>query len=121
MSIFLYIMVDRYWRKIESVENDVENSLQIASILLKLEGHDEKINDISKIDTNKDNITSNLSEINNIKDDLTVNIKKDIFNETCSISNFSKNYNKYKIFELNLGKQFTNNRFIKINAKYNYL
>ena len=29
-------MVDRYWRKIESAENDIENSMQIASILLKL-------------------------------------------------------------------------------------
>ena len=28
-------MVDRYWRKIVSVENDVENSMQISSILIK--------------------------------------------------------------------------------------
>ena len=33
---------------------------------------------------------------------------------------FFKNYNEYKIFELNLDEQFTNNGFIKINAKYNY-
>ena len=29
-------MVDRYWREIESVENDIENAMQISSILLKL-------------------------------------------------------------------------------------
>ena len=29
-------MVDRYWRKIEDVENDIKNAMQISSILLKL-------------------------------------------------------------------------------------
>ena len=29
-------MADSYWRKIESIENDIENSMQISSILLKL-------------------------------------------------------------------------------------
>ena len=34
-------MVDRYYRKIESVENDIENSIQISSILLKLKEYDK--------------------------------------------------------------------------------
>ena len=34
-------MVDRYWRKIEDVEKDIENSMQISSILLKLKGYDK--------------------------------------------------------------------------------
>ena len=79
-------MVDRYWRKVENIRDDIENSMQISNILLKLKEYDKKLNDIqtneniiSKIDINKDNITSNLSEINNIKDDLTVNIKKRYF------------------------------------------
>ena len=55
-------MVDRYWRKIEAVENDVENSMQIAGILLKLKEFDEKLNDISKIDDNSNNISSNLEK-----------------------------------------------------------
>ena len=38
-------MVDRYWRKIEPVENDIENSMQISSILLKLIGYAEKLSD----------------------------------------------------------------------------
>ena len=29
-------MVDRYWRQIESLENNIENAMQIYSILLKL-------------------------------------------------------------------------------------
>ena len=34
-------MVDRYYRKIEGVENDIENAMQISSILLKLKGYDK--------------------------------------------------------------------------------
>ena len=41
-------MVNWYWRKIESVENDIENSIQISSILLKLKGHDDKLGNLSK-------------------------------------------------------------------------
>ena len=57
-------MVDRYWRKIENVENNIENSLQISSILLKLKGYDEKLSDLSKIGNNENNISSNLGIIN---------------------------------------------------------
>ena len=49
-------MADRYWRKIEDVENDIENAMQISSILLKLKGYDD---DLSKINTNEENISSN--------------------------------------------------------------
>ena len=41
-------MSDRYWRKIEDVGNDIENAMQISSILLKLKGYDD---DIEKIGT----------------------------------------------------------------------
>ena len=41
-------MVDRYWQKIESVENNIENSMQISSILLKLKGYDEKLGDLCR-------------------------------------------------------------------------
>ena len=33
-------MVDRYYREIEDVENDIENAMQISSILLKLKGYE---------------------------------------------------------------------------------
>ena len=52
-------MVDRYFREINNVENNIENSMQISSILLKLKGYDEKLDDLSKIDTNEGNISSN--------------------------------------------------------------
>ena len=63
-------MVDRYWRKIESVENDIENVMQISSILLKLKEYDDKLGDLSKIGNNENNISSNLGKINNIENDL---------------------------------------------------
>ena len=53
-------MVDRYYRKIEDVENDIENSMQISSILLKLKGYD---NDLGKISTNTGAISTNSGQI----------------------------------------------------------
>ena len=53
-------MVDRYWRKIEDVENDIENSMQISSILLKLKGYDD---DLGKISTNTGAISTNSGQI----------------------------------------------------------
>ena len=68
-------MVDRYWRKIESVENDIENSMQISSILLKLKEYDEKLSDLS-IDDNSNNISSNLGKIDTNKNNISSNLKK---------------------------------------------
>ena len=53
-------MVDRYWRKIEDVENDIENSMQISSKLLKLKGYDD---DLGKISTNTGAISTNSGQI----------------------------------------------------------
>ena len=39
-------MVDRCYRKIEDVENDIENAMQISSILLKLKEYDEKLGNL---------------------------------------------------------------------------
>ena len=64
-------MVDRYWRKIESIENDIENSMQISSILLKLKGYDEKLDDLSRIGNNENNISSNLSKIGNNENNIS--------------------------------------------------
>ena len=82
-------MVDRYWRKIEDVENDIENSMQISSILLKLKGYDEKLGDLSKIGNNENNISSNLNKIGVNTDNIesstiklnntNIKIRKDIF------------------------------------------
>ena len=53
-------MFDRYWRQeINSVKDNIENAIQISNILLKLKEYDEKLDDLSKIDTNESNISSN--------------------------------------------------------------
>ena len=61
-------MVDRYWRKINDVRNDIENSIQKFSILLKIKEYDEKLGNLSKIGNNENNISSNLGKIDNIKE-----------------------------------------------------
>ena len=52
-------MVDKYYRKIDNVGNNIENSIQISGILLKLKEYDEKLSDLSKIGNNESNISSN--------------------------------------------------------------
>ena len=76
-------MVDKYYRKIESVENEIENSIQISSILLKLKGYDD---DLSKIENNENNITNNTNDITNNKNDINNN-KNDIDNNKNDINN----------------------------------
>ena len=109
-------MVDRYRRKIESVENDIENSMQISSILLKLKEYDEKLGDLSKIgnnetnissnlgkiDTNETNISSNLGKINTNKSNISSNLGKIDTNETNISSNLGKiSNNKSTIDDIN--------------------
>ena len=83
-------MVDRYWRKIEDVENDIENSMQITGILLKLKGYYEKLSDLSKIGANENNISSNLSKIGDNENNFSSNLSKIGDNENNSSSNLSK-------------------------------
>ena len=63
-------MVDRYYRKIEDVENDIENAMQISSILLKLKGYD---NDLGKISTNTGAISTNSGQISTNKGAISTN------------------------------------------------
>ena len=130
-------MVDRYWRKIESVENNIENSMQISSILLKLKGYDEKLgyltkignnensisSNLTKIGNNENSISSNLIELNKIKNDMTVKIRKDIFKKTYIISNKTISFtsNKtFKIFSTSIYINYTNKGILNINTNYNY-
>ena len=141
-------MVDSYWRKVKSVENNIENSKHISSILLKLKDYDEKLSDLSKIgnnennissnleiintnksdissnlgkiDTNKNNISSNLKKIDNIERDVTIKIKKDIYKKTFIIPNMSTNYNSKNIGDIYFISNITTDETIKINANYNY-
>ena len=140
-------MVDHYWRKIGSVENNIENSMQISSILLKLKGYDKKLSDLSKIDDNKNsissnlgkindnensissnltkignnesNISNNLTKINDIENNITMKIK-DIYKKTFIIPNMSTNYNSKNIADIYFISNLTTDEIIKINANYNY-
>ena len=45
-----------------NLKNNIENSMQISSILLKLKEYDKKLGDLSKIGMNKTDIASNLKK-----------------------------------------------------------
>ena len=95
-------MVDRYWRKIEDVENDIENSMQISSILLKLKENDKKLGDLSKIGNNENNISSNLGKIDTNKSDISSNLGKIDTNKNDISFNLEKiNTNDNIIVEIN--------------------
>ena len=114
-------MVDRYYKKIEIVENNIENSLQIASILLKLKEFDEKLNDISKINDNSNDISSNLEKIDENRSNLYAKLKKDIYDKTFIIENITSAYNIKKICDIYIKSTFTINEIIKIVGNYNYV
>ena len=80
-------MVDRYYREIEDVENDIENAMQISSILLKLKGYDD---DLSKIGDNENNISTNLSKIEDNETNISSNLSKIEDNETNISTNLEK-------------------------------
>ena len=101
-------MVDRYYRGIEDVENDIENAMQISSILLKLKGYDNKLDDLSKIGDNENNISSNLGKINTNENNISSNLGKINTNTDNVSSNLGKiNINTDNISS-NLGKINTN-------------
>ena len=128
-------MVDRYWREIEDVENDIENAMQISSILLKLKGYDD---DLSKIDTNENNISTNLSKINDNENSISNNLSKinnisefilksdKDFEKTYSIEpqkfKFNKNNHFFSILEKEIEHDFIKNSllFVKNNIYYKY-
>ena len=51
-------MVYRYYRNIDDAENNIENAMQISSILLKLKSYDKKLEGLSKIGDNENNISN---------------------------------------------------------------
>ena len=127
-------MVDRYYRKIESIEN----AMQISSILLKLKGYDEKLSGLEKIGDNENNISSNLSKINNNSSDISTNSTKiDNFTQYIlqsgkdfeekytiekQIFRFNKDKHFYTMFEKEIEYDFTKNSllFVKNNMYYKY-
>ena len=135
--------MDSYYRKIGDVKNNVENAMQISSILLKLKGYDDKLGDLEKINdnsnnisnnsgqisTNSNNISSNSGQINNIKNDLSdFTINYSIQNLFIYNIDIEKNYTlnkdnpKFSIFSYNLEDDFKSNSILEVNCKilYNY-
>ena len=109
-------MVDRYWREIEDVENDIENAMEISSILLKLKGYDNKLGELSKIDTNENNISSNLTKINDNENSISNNLDK-IDNISEFILKSDKDFEKTYNIEPQTFKFNTNNHFFSILEK----
>ena len=131
-------MVDRYYRKINDIGNDIENAMQISCILLKLKGYDEKLDDLSKIGANENIISSNLSKIGDNENNISTNLEKiDNFTQYIlksskdfeqthiiekQIFKFNRNKHFYTIFEKEIGYDVTKNNllFVKNNMYYKY-
>ena len=128
-------MVDRYYRKIEDVENDIENAMQISGILLKLKGYDD---DLGKTEDNENNISSDLGKINDNENSISNNLEKidnftqyilksakdfeQTYNIEKQIFKFNKDNHFYTIFEKEIEYDFIKNSllFVKNNIYYKY-
>ena len=142
-------MVDRYYRKLEDVENDIENAIQISGILLKLKGYDEKLDDLSKITAYENNISSNLGKINDNTNDISSNLgqindneinisnnsnqitdiksllpKSEIFKKTYIITNqsfqFTRNIIYFKLLEREIENNFIKGGKLEIDSDIYY-
>ena len=109
-------MVDRYYRKIEDVENDIENAMQISSILLKLKGYDEKLEGLSKIGDNENNISTNSGQINTNTSAISTNSGQISTNKNNISSNLSKIGANEEVISSNSGQISTNKNDISINS-----
>ena len=102
-------MVDRYYRKIENVENEIENSIQISGILLKLKEHD----DLSNNNKNK------LIELENNILSKSKNYEKR-FNVDSDDFNINRDNNYYTLLDEDITYEFTINSLIHIQCDINY-
>ena len=120
------------------MKNDIENSMQISSILLKLKGYDEKLDDLSKIGNNENNISNNLTKINDNENNISNNLEKidnftkyilkssKDFEQTYIIEKqiyrFNKDKHFHTIFEKEIEYDFIKNSllFVKNNMYYKY-
>ena len=82
--------------------------MQISGILLKLNEYDEKLSDLSKIDTNKNNISSNLGKTDTNESNISSNLGKMDTNESNISSNLGKMDTNESNISSNLGKTNTN-------------
>ena len=138
-------MVDRYCREIKSIKDDIENSLEISGILLKLKEYDGKLtgidtnegafssnkdkistnetaiaSNLGKIGTNETNISSNLTKIGNNENNISSNLSKIGTNESAISSNLSKLNNIKNDKSLQIKKDIYEKTFIISNMFTNY-
>ena len=108
-------MVDQYYRKIQDVENNIENAMQISGILLKLKGYDDKLGELSKIGDKENNISTNLGKINTNENNISSNLGKINTNENNISTNLEKINTNENNISINLGKINTNENNISTN------
>ena len=126
-----------YYRKpINKVVDDVKLKMQLSALTLKISENNNKIDELLKVDENiNSKISSNVNELNNIKNDISSNFKKieniendistqiksDIFNKRYTVkNNLFNNKDFYLLFETKVSYNFTNERILKINSKFNH-
>ena len=107
-------MVDRYYRKIEDVENDIENAMQISSILLKLKGYDDGL---SKIEDNENNISTNSGQINTNTSAISTNSGQINTNTSAISTNSGQISTNTSAISTNSGQINTNTSSISSNLK----
>ena len=97
--------------------------MQISGILLKLKGYDKKLEGLSKINTNENNISSNLGKINNNSSTISTNFKQmtrnteDISSNLSKINNISSNISSNKgLIETNTSNISSNKGLIETNT-----
>ena len=111
-------MVDRYFRKIENVENNSKNAMQISSILLKHKVYDKKLEGLSKINDNASSISTNSAAISTNLGQISTNtefisnnlenindidkIKSNLNNIKNDLSDFKINYSIKNLFIYNI-------------------
>ena len=109
-------MVDRYWRKIESVENDIENAMQISSILLKLKENDKKLERLSKIGDNSNDISTNSGQISTNTGAISTNSEQIRTNTSSISSNSGKIDSNIKAIKLVNKNSQDNSKDISTNS-----
>ena len=110
-------MVDRYWREIEDIKNDIGNAMQISSILLKLKEYDNKLDDLSKISDNGNNISTNSGQINTNKNNISTNSKQINTNKNDISTNSGRIITNKSAISTNLEQISTNKNDISSNLK----
>ena len=83
--------------------------------MIKLKGYDEKLGDLSKIDTNKNNISSNLGKIDTNKNNISSNLEIINTNKSDISSNLGKIGDNKNNISSNLGKIDTKKNNISSN------